>query len=129
MTTYLQDKDGENHHPDDCTKLFVLYRGNYCLDGYLLNHGVYADILNVEEVTCYDIFNETYEDEDDAEKALASAFWEMIEDPRQLLDDAPMRNEAFSAWTDGLNRDNHICDDSFKDLGLNYGPDGRSLED
>lgn len=111
---------------EDATELFAVINGKNVLYGYLFDYGLdgthtdYHDSDEVIEETVYVVHGIEHDDISDADEILRAEFWEMFsnDEKAQLMDDRPMRAEAFNNWTDSLCKGGEICEDTYNECSL-----------
>lgn len=68
-------------------------------------------------MTTYEMWNKEFDDSNDAGRFLTAMFNNMCQDCGiDYRDDSAAWRECFNDWTDCLNKDGIICDESYQDL-------------
>lgn len=121
--TAKQNETEFTANQDEIETLYVLRRGGYQVYAYEIDSVLFHS-EDVTVSTAYQIEGETFEDECEAQEKLESMFVEFIREcvensgKNEFANDIPAIREAFSCWSDDLQRDGRICDDAGNKLCL-----------
>lgn len=87
--------------------------GLYRLAAYDFGSDEYADSDDCETFTVYRFRGQDHDDADDMAEAVNAAFAELCREFGWTFEgDRPAVRQTFNDWTDGLQRDGELCDDS-----------------